>query len=79
MSSAPISSAPVASAPTKESDALIDLEAKRAILKGLACKVVEQLTEIECDIHLGLLRRRRRPARSESLHERKPYSFKDIK
>jgi hypothetical protein len=63
--------APVASAPVHApilnahaSAAFYDLKTKRALLHELACKVVSKLTELECDIHLGLLRRIRRPARS---------------
>ena len=65
----PIDAAPFVSAPAhapmlNAPAAFFDLETKRALLQALACKVVGQLTELECDIHLGLLRRSRRPARS---------------
>ena len=65
----PIDAAPLVSAPAhapmlNAPAAFFDLQTKRAILQGLACQVVGQLTELECDIHLGLLRRSRRPARS---------------
>ena len=65
----PIDAAPLVSAPPHAPmlyapAAFYDLQTKRAILQGLACQVVGQLTELECDIHLGLLRRSRRSARS---------------
>ncbi len=65
----PIDAAPLVSAPAhapmlNAPAAFFDLQTKRALLQGLVCQVVCQLTELECDIHLGLLRRSRRPARS---------------